>query len=45
VSGLKNYAHIVIQDEQLRSWHRTGHGKKVQHSILGRLKAKLKVLP
>ena len=45
VSKLAKYEHIVIQDEQLRNWHRSGHGKVVQHSILGRLKAKLKILP
>ena len=32
---------VVIQDEQLAKWH-TGHGKKVQHSILGRVKRILK---
>lgn len=45
VHNLNEYAHIVIQDEQLSSWHKNGHGKAVQHSILGRLKAKLKLLP
>lgn len=45
VSRLAKYEHIVIQDEQLRNWHSSGHGKAVQHSILGRLKAKLKILP
>lgn len=35
---------MVIQDEQLRNWAKTGHGKAVQHSILGRVKAKLKTL-
>ena len=39
VHELKQYEHIVIQDEQLRNWHKNGHGKAVQHSILGRLKA------
>ena len=45
VHKLNAYDHIVIQDEQLSSWHKNGHGKAVQHSILGRLKAKLKLLP
>ena len=45
VNSLKDYVHIVIQDEQLRNWHKNGHGKAVQHSILGRLKSKLKELP
>ena len=29
VNRLKQYAHIVIQDEQIRAWHSTGHGKAV----------------
>lgn len=33
---------VVMQDEQLKTWHAGGHGKAVQHSILGRVKAKLK---
>ena len=31
---------VVIQDEQLQQWKRK-HGKKVQHSILGRVKQRL----
>ena len=31
---------IIIQDEQLNAWKRR-HGKKIQHSVLGRVKAKL----
>lgn len=34
---------IYIQDENLSGWQKTGHGKAVQHSCLGRVKAKLKV--
>jgi hypothetical protein len=30
-----------IQDEQLKNWHKNGHGKAVQHSVLGRVKSKL----
>ena len=45
VYELKQYEHIVMQDEQIHNWHKNGHGKTVQHSILGRLKAKLKILP
>lgn len=45
IYDLKKYAHIVIQDEQISNWHKNGHGKIVQHSILGRLKAQLKCLP
>ena len=41
---LKQYQHIIIQDEQLSNWKQLGHGKAVQHSILGRVKAKLKKL-
>ncbi len=33
---------IYIQDENLSGWHKDGHGKAVQHSCLGRVKAKLK---
>ena len=33
---------IYIQDENLKGWHKDGHGKAVQHSCLGRVKAKLK---
>ena len=32
---------IVIQDEQLKNWQKNGHGKAVQHSVLGRVKSKL----
>lgn len=33
---------IYIQDENLAVWHKNGHGKAVQQSCLGRVKAKLK---
>lgn len=33
---------IYIQDENLKGWHKNGHGKAVQHSCLGRVKDKLK---
>ena len=33
---------IYIQDENLSGWQKTGHGKAVQHSCLGRVKARLK---
>jgi len=29
VHELKQYEHIVMQDEQLRNWHKNGHGKTV----------------
>ena len=36
---------VVIQDEQLRGWQKGGHGKAVQRSVLGRVKAKLILSP
>ena len=45
VAKLNEYERIVIQDEQLHSWHKGGHGKAVQHSVMGTVKAKLKLLP
>jgi putative transposase len=42
VHKLCGYETVVIQDEQIAKWHKNGHGKKVQHSVLGRVKAKLK---
>ena len=41
---LKTYKQVVIQDENLRGWHKGGHGKVVQHSILGRVKKNLKTM-
>lgn len=41
---LKTYKQVVIQDENLRGWSKGGHGKAVQHSILGRVKKKLKTM-
>ena len=41
---LMTYKQVVIQDENLRGWHKGGHGKAVQHSILGRVKKKLKAM-
>lgn len=38
----KRFGLIYIQDENLSGWHKGGHGKTVQHSCLGRVKAKLK---
>ena len=45
VHEFNQYQTIVIQDEQLRNWHKNGHGKAVQHSVLGRVKAKLLLNP
>ena len=41
VHEFNQYQTIVIQDEQLQNWQKNGHGKAVQHSVLGRVKAKL----
>ena len=41
---LHTYKQVVIQDENLRGWQKGGHGKAVQHSILGRVKKKLKTM-
>ena len=41
VGELKSYEMVVIQDEQLSNWKQTWHGRAVQHSCLGRVKAKL----
>lgn len=41
VHEFNQYKTIVIQDEQLKNWHKNGHGKAVQHSVLGRVKSKL----
>ena len=41
---VSNYKTIVIQDDQLNEWHEGEHtSKTVQHSILGRLKIRLKI--
>lgn len=29
---------IIMQDEQLQSWRRSGHGKKIHKGVLGRIK-------
>lgn len=45
VHGFSQYQTIVIQDEQLKNWHKNSHGKAVQHSVLGRVKSKLLLNP
>ena len=45
VAKFKQYDTVVIQDEQLKNWHKNGHGKAIQHSILGRVKSELLKLP
>jgi putative transposase len=45
VHKLKSQYHtIVIQDENLKGWQKGRYGKKVQHSILGLVKQKLRNL-
>ena len=45
VHKLKKYDRIYIQDEQISRWHKGLFGKQVQHSCLGTIKSKLKMLP
>ena len=42
---LNEFSLVAIQDEQLNAWKENHHGKAVQHSVLGRVKAKLKQSP
>ena len=44
VHKFKAYDCIAMQDEQISSWHKQ-FGKQVQHSCMGLIKAKLKLLP
>ena len=39
------YDFIAIQDEMIAGWHGGIFGKQVQHSAMGTIKAKLKMLP
>lgn len=41
VHDFLQYQTVVIQDEQLHNWHKSNHGKAVQHSVMGRVKSKL----
>ena len=45
IHELKSYGLVVIQDEMLSKWQKSGHGKAVSHGILGRLKTLIKNLP
>ena len=36
---------IIMQDENLNGWKANGHGKKVQHGVLGRVKRRLIASP
>lgn len=43
VHRLTQYGTVIIQDDQLNEWHENEYlSKTVQHSILGRIKSKLK---
>lgn len=42
VKELKSYDKVVIQNENLKGWHKGSHAKAVQHSVLGRVKSRLK---
>jgi transposase len=44
ISKLKSYETVVFQDENLKGWHSGLFGKQVQHSVMGRIKTKLKNL-
>ena len=47
IHKMKQYKTVVIQNEQLATWHRDkkkGYSKIVQHSCMGTIKAKLKNL-
>ena len=41
-SQLNKYELVVIQDEMLSGWQNGLFGKQIQHSILGRIKTKIK---
>ena len=45
VFWFKQFETVVIQDEMLSNWQKSGHGKKIERGILGRVKARLKTLP
>jgi len=45
IAHFNEYKTIVIQDEQISKWQKSGHGKAVQHSVLGRVKTKLLTNP
>ena len=42
VHELKKYDKVIIQDEQLSKWMKSGHGKKISHGCLGLIKSKLR---
>ena len=44
IHQMKTYDKVIIQDEQIVNWQKSNHGKKIQHSCLGKIKTKLKQL-
>jgi putative transposase len=42
IAKLLEHEIVIMQDEQISNWKQNKHGKAIQHSILGRVKAKLK---
>ena len=42
VHYLKQFDKVIIQDEQLSNWQASGHGKKINNGILGRVNAAVK---
>ena len=45
VHKLTQYKTVVIQDEQIKNWHKGYSSKSVQHGILGKVKTQLKEKP
>lgn len=45
IHNLKSYGKVVVQDEMISNWQKSGHGKAVNHGILGRLKTFIRNLP
>jgi len=41
VNHILSYENVYMQDESLSAWKKFNFGKQIQHSILGRVKAKL----
>lgn len=44
IAWMLEWQTVIVQDESIKEWHENGHGKSVQHSVLGRCKARLKYL-
>jgi putative transposase len=41
VAELYKYETVIMQNEQLSNWQKTGHGKAISHDCLGLIKSKL----